>query len=259
MEEVIRSDLPDAVEKKRPKWVKWCILAVCLVLVIAAILLLLRGSQPKRYFFDKEKYPVIGTWMDDIAGPVPSPTDWESMCSVASEYNDTCIIAECTVGGSYNDVERDSFLSGQALTSIRIDKIHKIYSPDSTVTIKEGQSAYVIEPYCYVDDSTPTLKERCQGKEGIFTLSSYSPLVAGKYIMFLCSDDDYYQYTNVSAAENALFLRPFPAIGGAYQIADAEEVEKNRIEVSSYFWEFWTDVMETYAGYTIDTPTAMTP
>ena len=197
------------------------------------------------YYFDKNKYPVVGEWIDDIAGPVPSPTDWESMCSVASEYNDTCIIAECTVGGSYNDVERDSSFHGQVLTSIRIDKIHKIYSPDSTVTIKEGQSAYVIEPYCYVDDSTPTLKERCQGKEGIFTLSSYSPLVAGKYIMFLCSDDDYYQYTNVSAAKNALFLRPFPN-GGAYQIADAEEVESNCISVDYYFWKLWADTMELY-------------
>ena len=270
MEEVIRSDLPDPAQKKRPNWVKWCIPAVCLVLVIAAVLLLLHGSQPKRYFFDKDKYPLIGMWMNDMAIPDPSP-DWDDMCSVADQRKDACFIAECTViGGSYNMVQIDS-THGQVLTPIRIDKIHKFYPGESSVKIREGQTAYVIEPYSYVNNFTTAGKEfyrEYKGKDGIVRLSSYNPLVTGKYILYLRSDEDYYkyasavdyyQYDSVPVAENALFLRLFPNNPGAYQIADAEEVEKNRIEVSSDFWEFWTDVMETYAGYTVVTPTITAP
>ena len=91
------------------------------------------------------------------------------------------------------------------------------------------------------------------GDNDFFNISVKMLFLDDDYYKY-ASAAEYYQYDSVPVAEDALFLRPFPAIGGAYQIADAEEVESNRLEVSDAFWEYWTNIMETYTDYTIVTP-----
>ncbi len=253
MEEAIRSDLPAPAQKKRFGWVKWCILAACLVFVIAAVLLLLRPKKYGSYYFDKDRYPVIATAMTDRAGPNPQDIDGFNRLiheSSEGEY----LIAECTVsGGSYNVIHySNNWETGFVLTPIRINKIHY---KTPTLSLSNGETCYLVEEFFYIDETTPIRQSYANAEEGICRIDRYNPVYHGeKYIMFL-------QFNNSSREGSELTMidaddKLFNPIGsdsaGLYQIADPAEVEKNLLSVNWKFWKNWTYVMETYANYPTD-------
>ena len=83
-------------------WIWWWVLATCIIILITIVCQLHSG----KYYFDKDKYPIVGEWIDDSAIRTPS-TDWEDMCLEAEAedvINDGDVFQILTTPSDFNKV-----------------------------------------------------------------------------------------------------------------------------------------------------------
>ena len=98
-------------------WIWWWVLATCIIILITIVCQLHSG----KYYFDKDRYPVVATAMVDRCGPDPQDIDGFNQLIYESEKGEY-LIAECTVsGGSYNVIHySDDWETGIVLTHHQI-------------------------------------------------------------------------------------------------------------------------------------------